>query len=62
MDLSIVIPCYNCESNIVNIFNSLVLQNDPNIEVIFINDGSKDNTSNVIRESLKAHKLNNFFI
>ncbi|MBW5980578.1 MULTISPECIES: glycosyltransferase family 2 protein [Klebsiella] len=62
MDLSIVIPCYNCESNIVNIFNSLVLQNYPNIEVIFINDGSKDNTSNVIRESLKAHKLNNFFL
>lgn len=62
MDLSIVIPCYNCESNIVNIFNSLVLQNHQNIEVIFINDGSKDETSNVIREGLAVHKLNNFFL
>ncbi|MEK7978419.1 glycosyltransferase family A protein [Klebsiella michiganensis] len=62
MDLSIVIPCYNCESNIVNIFNSLVLQNRPNIEVIFINDGSVDNTFNIILESLAAHELDNFLL
>ncbi|MBZ7702615.1 glycosyltransferase family 2 protein [Klebsiella oxytoca] len=62
MDLSIVIPCYNCESNIVNIINSLVSQNHRNIEVVFINDGSIDRTSNVIREKIELHKLNNFFL
>ncbi|HBR1814332.1 TPA: glycosyltransferase family 2 protein [Klebsiella quasipneumoniae subsp. similipneumoniae] len=62
MDLSIVIPCYNCENNILNIMSSLLLQNRQDFEVIFINDGSVDKTSDVIYEYILINNLNNFYL
>jgi len=48
--VSVVIPCYNNEKNIVKQFNSVLKQTWSNIELILVNDGSTDNTDKVITE------------
>ena len=59
MKLSIIVPCYN-EQEVLNIFynelvtNILKVTND--YEIIFVNDGSKDNT---INECLKLKEKDN---
>lgn len=53
--LSIVVPCYN-EEDTIKLFLAeahrveLQLENQLDFEYIFINDGSKDNTLNVLKE------------
>ncbi|MGN6604969.1 MAG: glycosyltransferase [Ginsengibacter sp.] len=42
--VSIIVPAYNEEVNAVRTVKSLLLQDYPNIEVIFVDDGSKDRT------------------
>lgn len=57
MDISVVIPVFNEESNLPVLYERLVnsvtsISND--YELIFVNDGSKDNSLNIIKElSLK---------
>lgn len=50
--ISVVLPASNEEKNIPLMLERLipVLQEYPDYEVIFVNDGSKDNTLNVLRE------------
>src|SRR5690242_9067728 len=48
--VSILVPCYNEEKAIENTINRLNKLNYPNYEIIAINDGSKDNTYNVLKE------------
>lgn len=50
--LSIVIPCYNVEPYIQRCIQSLKSQSCKEIEFIFINDGSTDNTAEHIRKFL----------
>ncbi|CAM7929831.1 glycosyltransferase family 2 protein [Klebsiella michiganensis] len=57
MKLSIVIPCFNCSNNILNIINSLEQQVNSSVEVLFINDGSNDNTAQIIADSIKKRNL-----
>ncbi len=45
--VSIVTPCYNGENSLHNYMLSLVQQDYHNVELIFINDGSTDNTKQV---------------
>lgn len=47
--VSICIPCYNQESTIGEAIDSALAQTYPNVEVIVINDGSTDGSSEVIR-------------
>lgn len=47
--VSILVPCYNEEKAIENTINRLNKLNYPNYEIIAINDGSKDNTCNVLK-------------
>lgn len=42
--VSIIVPAYNEEVNAVRTVKSLLSQDYPNIEVIFVDDGSKDKT------------------
>lgn len=46
--VSVIIPVYNNESYIEKCIKSLLQQNMKNIEFIFVNDGSTDNSFNII--------------
>ncbi|MDF2590967.1 MAG: pgaC [Clostridia bacterium] len=46
--VSILVPCYNEEETIENTIENLDKLNYPNYEIIAINDGSKDRTSEVL--------------
>ncbi len=49
-EISIIIPCYNCASLIVETLNSLSKQTFKCFEVICVNDGSTDNTLLVLEQ------------
>lgn len=51
--LSIIIPCYNCELKIIDTLKSVELQTNKDFELIFINDGSIDNSLQVASNYLK---------
>lgn len=56
--ISIIIPVYNIENYIVNAVDSALNQTYDNIEVIVVNDGSSDNTQNILDELvLKEERL-----
>lgn len=46
--ISIIIPCYNEGDNAADTIHAALNQVYPNIEVIAVNDGSKDNTAAVL--------------
>ena len=55
MDLvSIVVPCYNMEKYVERCIESLKNQKYKNIEVLMIDDGSKDNTGKIIKKAIKG--------
>lgn len=51
--LSIIIPCYNVAPYIEECINSLLSQSYKNLEIIAVNDGSTDNTLQVLRDKYK---------
>jgi cellulose synthase/poly-beta-1,6-N-acetylglucosamine synthase-like glycosyltransferase len=48
--ISIIVPLRNEEKNLKNLINGLLLQQYHNIEIIFVNDHSTDNTYEIIQE------------
>jgi glycosyltransferase involved in cell wall biosynthesis len=58
MLLSIIVPVYNIEAYIGPCLNSVLDQNLPKdlYEIIIIDDGSKDNSSQIVREYGALHK------
>ncbi|REC63356.1 glycosyltransferase family 2 protein [Chryseobacterium pennae] len=48
--ISIIVPVYNVESYLTKCLNSLVNQSHQNIEILVIDDGSKDNSGKIIKE------------
>lgn len=42
--VSVIVPCYNCESTVDACLDSLYRQTYQNIEIIAVNDGSTDGT------------------
>ena len=48
--VSVVIPCYNHEKFVQDCIQSVIDQTYENIELIIIDDGSKDNSVKVIQE------------
>ena len=55
MLLSIIIPAYNAERKISLTINSLLAQMNDEIEILIIDDGSVDNTANVIKKIQESH-------
>ncbi|EOU1903707.1 glycosyltransferase [Clostridium perfringens] len=51
--VSVIIPVYNAQEYIVNCIESLIQQELKEIEFIFINDGSTDNSENLIKQYSK---------
>lgn len=50
VDLSIIIPIYNVEQYITKCFNSITLNHNFSLEVIFIDDGSTDSSLKIINQ------------
>lgn len=59
MKYSIIIPAYNCDKSITKTINSIILTKFYDYEIIIVNDGSVDNTKNVIESYIKNNKNNN---
>lgn len=57
--ISVIIPAYNAEKTIVRTLDSVVNQTYKNIEIIIINDGSKDSSEQVISSYCKQQKSTN---
>ncbi len=53
--VSIVIPCYNEADHIHEVIQHLNNLNYPNYEIIAVNDGSKDNTSEILLALMETH-------
>ncbi|WP_026604447.1 poly-beta-1,6-N-acetyl-D-glucosamine synthase [Methylomonas sp. 11b] len=53
--VSILIPCYNEGENVRETIEYLLHQQYPNYEIIAINDGSKDNTLEILHELADQH-------
>ncbi len=48
--VSVIVPVYNTENYLKKCLDSLVMQTLPEIEILVINDGSKDNSQKIIDE------------
>ena len=48
--ISVIIPVYNTEKYLRRCFDSVINQTYPNMEMVVINDGSKDNSEKIINE------------
>jgi glycosyltransferase involved in cell wall biosynthesis len=61
-NLSIIVPCYNESGNIILIINKFIeaIGDRKNIEVIFVNNGSTDNSSIVFESELSAIRNERF--
>ncbi|MEG1597214.1 MAG: glycosyltransferase family 2 protein [Bacilli bacterium] len=62
MKISVIVPVYNVEKYIDKCLNSLVHQTIDNYEIIVINDGTKDNSVEIINKYIRNYpKLIRFF-
>ena len=50
MKISVIIPVYNVEKYLSKCLNSLICQSFQDIEFICINDGSTDNSLNLLEQ------------
>lgn len=57
MKLSVIIPAYNAEKEIEKCINSILNTNHTDFEVIVVNDGSTDNTKQILDRYLDSHLI-----
>lgn len=55
--VSVIIPVFNTEKYILEALESVSFQDYKNIEIIVVNDGSTDNTLNILRKYSKKIKI-----
>ena len=58
--ITFIIPCYNCESYIIDSYNKLrneIKKFKIKYEIIFVDDGSKDKTFNILNNLKKKNRL-----
>lgn len=54
-EVSVIVPVYNVEKYIEKCLNSLVNQTLKNIEIIIVNDGTKDNSEEIIKKIMEKY-------
>ncbi|WP_027378939.1 glycosyltransferase family 2 protein [Chryseobacterium daeguense] len=61
--VSIIVPVYNVENYLAKCLDSLVNQTHQNIEILVVNDGSKDNSEQIIQDYAQKYpeKIKPFF-
>jgi glycosyltransferase involved in cell wall biosynthesis len=57
MKISVIIPSYNRESTLIRALNSVLNQSSKADEVIVVDDGSSDNTSDIVRQQFPSVKI-----
>lgn len=60
--VSIIVPCYNNETTIIETIESVISQTSPHWELICVDDGSQDNTVNVIKQYCEKDSRIRLFI
>lgn len=55
--VSVIIPMYNSEKTIEKTINSVINQDYKNLEIIVIDDGSKDKSYEIVSNLSKLHKI-----
>ena len=58
VDISVIIPCYNCAALVGETLDSLRSDTFSDFEVICVNDGSKDNTQSVLEAYAAKSEMN----
>ena len=53
--ISVIIPVYNTEKYLRRCFDSVIAQDYKNLEIVIINDGSEDNSEQIINEYKKKY-------
>jgi len=56
-EVSVILPTYNGERYVTDAIRSVLMQKRITIELIIINDASKDNTENVLRQFLNDKRI-----
>ena len=54
--VSVIVPIYNVEKYIKKCLNSLVNQTLQEIQIILVNDGSKDKSGEIAKEYAQTYK------
>lgn len=57
MIFSVIIPCYNAELTVVRALKSVINQSYKDFEIVIVDDGSKDNTKDCIKEYLENKNI-----
>ncbi len=54
--ISVIVPCYNYASYVGDALRSVLEQDCCNFELIVVDDGSRDNSAEIIEQVLQAHR------
>jgi poly-beta-1,6 N-acetyl-D-glucosamine synthase len=55
--VSIIVPAYNEEINVVKTIENLLRQDYPNFDIIFVDDGSKDTTFKMVKDAFENNEI-----
>lgn len=59
--LSVIIPVYNLENYIAKCLNSIIAQINEEVEIILIDDGSKDKSGKICQEYVEKSQQIKYF-
>ena len=49
-EISVIVPVYNCERYLLACLDSLIQQSFDDLEIICVDDGSTDNSYNILQD------------
>ena len=58
---SIVIPLYNKEKKILDTIDSVLAQSHCNFEILIVDDGSTDNTRDILDKYIRNERVQYFY-